>query len=156
MLFVFQLLRRSGRWSPGGCGCWTAGHVWRLRRSRVHLRILGTCYVTALQGGAPRVTVAEGRHPPLGFSHRKALSSVSLQAQRAAHWEEGRTSLCIFSLSERMVLVAYDGMCPIYECPGNVNWWQYNIFWLCSFPIEIPWSFHWLSLVIRRFWKVIY
>ena len=63
VLFVFQLCRRACRWSSGGRGCWASGCVWRLCRSRVHLRILGGGYIKALQGGAPSVT-GEGTAPP--------------------------------------------------------------------------------------------
>ena len=94
VLFVFQLFRRAGRRSPGGCGRWTAGHVWRLRRSRVHLRILGTCYVMALQGGAPHVTLTKGRHPCLVLATGRLCPQLSLQDQKSCP-PGGRTCLTL-------------------------------------------------------------
>lgn len=96
----------------------------------------------------------------LSTSHRKSFSSaVHPGPEGASHWKEGSASEAILTLHllivRAMVLVVYDGLCYIYQCPGNVNQlWQYNIFWMYNFPIEIPCSLHWLSLVTRAFWKI--
>lgn len=132
--------------------------MWRLCRSCVHLRILRGCYIKALQYGGPSCHTGEGTAPPFVLGHEKSLSSAVHPG--AAHWKEGNAIEVILSAFSHCHSNDFGslwwGMCCIYQYPENVNWlWQYNIFWMYDFPIEILYSFHWLSLVIRVFWKVI-
>lgn len=135
--------------------------MWRLCRSCVHLRILRGCYINALQNGVPSCHTGKGTAPPFVLGHKKSLSSaVHPGPEGAAHWKEGNASEVILPAFSHCRSNDFGSlwwrMCCIYQYPENVNWlWQYNIFWMYNFPIEILCSFHWLSLAIRMFWKVI-